>query len=81
MHLGALTLALAVAVSAFPFASVNSEDSSATVDIAKRVDESPKSIGMAEHEGRAGLFERENEAGASIDITKRNQTEMTIDIA
>jgi hypothetical protein len=71
MDLRALMLALAVAASAFPFASVNSEASSATVDIAKRIDEAPKSIGIIEHEDRGELFERENNAGASIDITKR----------
>jgi hypothetical protein len=72
MHLRTLMLALAVAASAFPFASVNSEASSATVDIAKRIDEAPKAIGITEYEDRGELFERENDAGASIDIAKRN---------
>ena len=74
-------LALAVAASGFPLASVNSEASSAAVEVAKRINEAPGSIDIANNEDKVELFERETEAGASIDVAKRNQTELMIDIA
>ena len=80
MFLRTLMLALAVTASAIPLASVDSTASSATIDIAKRINETLNSIETSGHDKRSALFKRENEAGASIDVAKRNQTEL-MDVA
>lgn len=84
MHLRILALAFTGAISALPLASVESEASTATVDIAKRAEGIPNLHHhiVKNHKSRSDLFERDNMASDSIDIAKRdNQTAVVVDIA
>ncbi|KAJ6039069.1 hypothetical protein N7499_003124 [Penicillium canescens] len=73
MQLRALFISLAMAASAFPLVSINSEDPNAwNVDIAKRGDQLLTSTETADHvnESEAPLS-IENRETASIDIARR----------
>jgi hypothetical protein len=81
MHVHSLILAFTGAALALPLASLDSEASSATMDIARaEIPRPPQHV--AEHHNRKDLLKRENDAVASIDVARRGeQSEASIDIA
>lgn len=79
MHFRVLIAAFVGAISALPLAVVDSQASTATVDIAKRADGSPK---FHHHHVAKYHKSRHNEASDSIEIAKReNRTAVLIKIA
>lgn len=80
MQLSAFFLSLAMAASAFPLASINSEDSALNVDIAKRGDKILTSIKTVNptNASEASISTDKRET-ASIDIARRTNWAKVLD--